>query len=246
MAYHFQPQADSSDDEQVDISAWQTGAEPKRKTPHPAPVGTTSDGGADAESSRAIGSSTSKIGSGPGNAIEVEDGDDTSEDEEEVEEEVVIDNTQDRSRDNGVERSQSRESTGSSSSVRKRKRELESFASTGFTPVNKPAAVNRPDSSEDELTLPTPPAQPFPIRSRRTASSSKDQKQTGRLVPVIPRFELDDDDLDDIVDYTKGGDVVRRVKKEFTGKDRFLTYKVEFEDRHVEEVRIGFNAFWLV
>lgn len=37
MAYHFQPQADSSDDEQVDITSWQTAARPKSAS---APVAT--------------------------------------------------------------------------------------------------------------------------------------------------------------------------------------------------------------
>jgi len=56
------------------------------------------------------------------------------------------------------------------------------------------------------------------------------------VVPVLPRFERDDED---VVDLTAGDDVVRRVLAELetTSEDGALLYRVEFEDWRVEEVR---------
>ncbi|KAK1042344.1 hypothetical protein LTS16_008952 [Friedmanniomyces endolithicus] len=56
------------------------------------------------------------------------------------------------------------------------------------------------------------------------------------VVPVLPRFERDDED---VVDLTAGDDVVRRVLAELetTSEDGALLYRVEFEDWRVEEVQ---------
>ena len=126
--------------------------------------------------------------------------------------------------------------SGDESGTRKRKRsskpEASAFVSPGFTSINRTTAASVPSSaSDDEFHTPAPPGGPRKPVSSTGASGSKRM-----LVPVIPRVQLDSEDEAKILDFTAGGDVVRRVKKESRGRGGELQYRVEFEDRHVEEV----------
>jgi hypothetical protein len=117
--------------------------------------------------------------------------------------------------------------------------------SSGFASVNKSALtqapITLPESSEDER--PTPSRLELPTRTRRTVlkSAVAEKKAARVLVPVIPRLDLDSSEADEIIDYTAGHDVVKRVKKELKRRHGDNAYVVEFEDRHVEQVSLSFQ-----
>ena len=208
MSFHFQPQADSSDEEEaVDISAWKSGAsKPVQEQPTSPPKAAL----------EMMDELANEIGDdGDGDEIGTFQGDlngDVPEAAEGQEPEAKEDQV--------------------------------SFVSSGFTSVNKPAPtqapVTLPESSEDEQ--PTPSRLELPTRTRRAASKpAVAEKSTARvLVPVIPRLDLDSSEADEIIDYTAGNDVVRRVKKELKPRRGDNIYVVEFEDRHVEQVSLPF------
>lgn len=205
MSFHFQPQADSSDEEAaVDISAWKSGGSRPAQASAPSPpeaalqimdelagqLGEEADG-------EEIGTFQGDLNGAGQQAAN----------EEESEEEV----------------------------------EEVPFVSSGFTSISKPArataTIALPDSSEDEE--PTPTQVKLPSRAKRGAAKSVTAHKDSRarvLVPVIPRVELDSSEADEIIDFTAGNDVVRRVKKEIKKRRGVVVYQVEFEDRHVEEV----------
>ena len=207
MSFHFQPQADSSDEEEaVDISAWKSGA------PKPAPAQPPSPPTAAIEIMDEL---ANEINNEDGGDEMAQFHGDLKGDAEEAEE----------VKDDGEEENEV------------------PFISPGFTTVNKPAPSQAPISlpdSEDEQ--PSPGQIKLPTRTRRAASKPVPTQKKGPrvLVPVIPRIELDSSEADEIIDFTAGRDVVRRVLKERKGRGRDIVYKVEFEDRHVEEV----SLFW--
>lgn len=59
------------------------------------------------------------------------------------------------------------------------------------------------------------------------------------LEVFIPHNEIDEEELGQFEDFTAGGDVVLRVLNEREGEDGIMAYAVEFEDRHVDEVRLA-------
>lgn len=59
---------------------------------------------------------------------------------------------------------------------------------------------------------------------------------TSTITVSVPRHELEEEDLADFEDFTTGGDVVSSVLQEQQDEDGVMTYLVEFEDQHVEEV----------
>lgn len=114
----------------------------------------------------------------------------------------------------------------SDSRKRKRQRPADTFVSSGFMSINKRASPVSVDPKKSK------PAVSGARRSRRDAAKS------GILVPVVER--IDRETLDsDVEDFTRGRRIVRMVKKEMADRDGDITYKVEFEDRHVEEVRLN-------
>lgn len=214
MSFHFQPQADSSDEEAaVDISAWKSGAAKPAQDRPPSPptaaleimdelAGQLGEEDDDDEEEEEIGTFQGDL---DGTAEPAANGDESEEEVEEV-----------------------------------------PFVSSGFTSVNKPArkqvAIALPDSSEDEQ--PTPTQVKLPSRAKRgtakpNAAQNKAAATARVLVPVIPRLDLDSSEADEIIDFTPGNDVVRRVKKEIKKKRGVSVYQVEFEDRHVEEVSLS-------
>jgi hypothetical protein len=92
------------------------------------------------------------------------------------------------------------------------------------------------DSGEDEV----PQAQqPLEVSSDSGGESDNLSVPTRKVEVVISRYELDEDERADYVDLTAGGDVVRRVLSEREDRDGVMEYTVEFEDYHVEEVRFA-------
>ena len=211
MSFHFQPQADSSDEEEaVDISAWKSGKpKPARQQPTSPPKAAL----------EIMDELANEIGTDDnGNEIGTLQGDlngDVSE---------------------AAEESEPAEEEGDQVLI----------VSSGFTSVNKSAPtqapITLPDSSEDER--PTPNRLELPTRTRRTTSkpAAAEKKAARVLVPVIPRLELDSSEADEIIDYTAGNDIVRRVKKELDRRRGDNVYVVEFEDRHVEQVSLPFRS----
>lgn len=210
MSFHFQPQADSSDEEEaVDISAWKSGnSKPAMQQRPPSP---------------------------PEAALEIMDElADQVNDEDEPEDIGTFQGDLNDAADEVVNEQEAEEVDEAE------EEEAVPFASLGFTSVNKPArpqvAITLPESSEDEQ--PTPSQMRLPTRTRRSTSkpATVNKQATRILVPVIPRLELDSSEADEIIDFTVGNDVVRRVKKELKRRRGENVYVVEFDDRHVEEV----------
>ena len=214
MSFHFQPQADSSDEEDaVNISAWKSGAPKSAQRPLLSP---------------------------PTAAIEIMDeiveainNEDEDEDDTAVFE-GDLNNRAEQSEDDKVD------------GEVEEKDKPDTIAVPAFTPVNKStrsqAPISLSESSEAELGFPENIKMQLPTRARNqtgrsTSGSSRTQKKAARvLVPVIPRLELDSSEAEEIIDFTAGSDVVRRVKREINAKYGDVVYQVEFEDRHVEEV----------
>ena len=228
MAFHFQPQADSSDeDEQVDLSSWQTGAKPPRRPSPPAAAMAVMDELADEDDGEVEDPLAAFRSGGQG----TEPGDD----DEDIEEE---DGTTDQDGKIAIDDSATPDITSSGKESKTRKRKgTTPFVSPGFTSINNPAPNSPPSSEEDALD-----ATELAPRRGRSGTGRTPVKRKARLVPIIPRVQLDSDEEAEIIDFTAGGDVVRRVKKESRGRGGDLLYKVEFEDRHVEEVR-SFDFF---
>lgn len=93
-----------------------------------------------------------------------------------------------------------------------------------------------PESGEDEV----PQAQqPLEVSSDSGEESDNLSVPTRKVEVVISRNELDEDERAEYVDLTAGGDVVRHVLSEREDGDGMMEYTVEFEDYHVEEVRFA-------
>jgi hypothetical protein len=85
----------------------------------------------------------------------------------------------------------------------------------------------------------TPQAQQSSERHSDSRDEDDDLSRSAQsLEVVVPRDELGDEDLTDCVDLTAGGDIVRRVLNEREDRDGMMEYTVEFEDYHVDEVRL--------
>ena len=131
--------------------------------------------------------------------------------------------------ENGVDESEEDdvdaiEIIGSAPVRSKRKAAQNAIFSSGFTSIN------------------------VPIPRRQTPSSDEDEVaqdlagELGKMVPMIPRSELDADARAEFEDFTTGGDVVKRVMKELKDGRANLRYKVEFEDWSVAEVSLWFSS----
>lgn len=223
MAFHFQPQADSSDDEQVDLTAWQTGARPHATV---APRAAANDPAEEehhaylqAPNSDAASPSNLESNLPDGEAVKDEDEVVSIPEipdlpEQEVEEEQADDSNNVIAFSSNNDSASSRPPTTSreQSESRKRKR---GRPSAGFTSINQRAS-------------PSPPA-----------SDKEGSAMSGRvLVPVIPRVEAEELDSD-VEDFTKGRNRVRLIKREVAGEYGEIGYVVEFKDLRLEEVCVG-------
>lgn len=59
---------------------------------------------------------------------------------------------------------------------------------------------------------------------------------TSKITVSVPHHELEEEDFADFEDFTTGGDAVSSVLQEQQDEDGVMTYLVEFEDQHVEQV----------
>jgi len=223
MSFHFQPAADSSDEDEVDLSAWQGAATKKPKAsprpPPPAPVAPTAPMYApagDEEDEDNINISTfqqpqtARSSTGP----EIVNLDDDEDDE-----------PMGLSIDGGEDKSES-ETPQIISDTRTPARSAAPRVSSGFTSINRPTRATSSRSQSAELF----------VRESRPKNKQKEKARV-KLVPIVDKAEGDDDD---VLDYTTGGDVVLLVKKELPSRRGKVRYMVEFEDFTVREVRFLF------
>lgn len=212
MAFHFEPRADSSDEEDIDLAAWQSWAKSNVKpSRQPVPVAAMrkSENGA----TNAVLRSAEQAPGPPASLREeidaIEPGIDNanvlngSNQQEEVELTAAADDSAASKRRSG--------------GGQKRKRKSPGVPSPGFTAVNKPA--------------------PAPARSSQQGPALNDPGD-GSGVVVIPSTYRDSHD--GILDFTKGRDIVRKILGELYDEDGRVLYEVEFEDRHVEKVCLSF------
>jgi len=109
------------------------------------------------------------------------------------------------------------------------------------------ARASPPRVSFTSINQPTPrPSTSTPVVEGQSASDitvavegADDEEESATrasipLVPILPRVDLIDEE---VVDFTAGDDVVRSVLQELGGDDGLMSYKVEFEDRFVDQVR---------
>jgi hypothetical protein len=215
MSFHFQAQGDSSDEEQVDLTSWQSTA--KSAGQQRAPVARVQaqtdeeiiDGQVMAELDAAIPPTAS-------GALQVDSNDEGDDAQDGGEDE--------QSEDNDIVELKVDSASESQDTRNRRSNTHWSLMQSGFTSVNQP--VSGVSSDESDRTM-----------RKNGASVSKKQR---KLVPAIPRSQLDPEEREEFQDFTAGGDVVRKVLKELKDGRRDIVYKVEFEDLHVEEVRYAF------
>ena len=231
MAFHFQPQADSSDeDDQVNLAAWQNGgSSTRRESPviPPAPVASMMSGNVEEEDESDHLGDISAWQKPPASAgrnaaddaidltEEAADGQEDDEDNEEGAPSLQIQqDLNDKASDaaSGVEGIPPSKNNGKRKPRQERENSGDFFVSPSFTSINSPALHTKTD-----------------IRGAL---------QQRKLVPVLLRVALEDMDLDDenVLDFTGGHDVVRRVMQEFKGQEGDSLYTVEFKDLHVQEV----------
>ena len=224
MSFHFQPQADSSEDEeQVDLATWQTGAAQKQKSPINAAAVDVGEEEADEEdkdeeqlSAFMDPASNDDVQAADSGANEEEDADEDEEEPQVGEDFLVLSDN-----DEVIELDSPRDASAKPG----RKRQSLPFVSPGFTSINAPVQIS---SGEDE-------------------SESQDEEievsRNGRkvVVPIVPRIQLDSEEEEEIEDFTKGGDVVRKVLKETKEGRRGVKYTVEFGDWHVEAVSFSYS-----
>ena len=222
MAFHFQPSADLSDDEdnQIDLSAWQTTTTATRKSPPPAAaIAPTFNGNAEDEEEDDADAIDMSTWASPADGVVAGAVEDVDIDVEELvaAAPVTVEQGEDGEEDK-------------SSRKRKRRSQSEVLLSSSFTSINKPIPDPTPEeeNEEDETPAPTRTSR-SPTRLRDTSG-----RRSGRLVPVVLLDSEPEDD--EIMDFTAGNDVARRVMKEVTVGKGDVRYRVEFEDRHVEEV----------
>lgn len=102
------------------------------------------------------------------------------------------------------------------------------LASGGFTSINQSAAGPSQSGAIAESPIEFPD-----IALGVDGAQDEEETVKTRLVPVLPRVDIDEEE---VVDFTAGNDVVRRVLAELESDDGALIYKVELGDWSIEEV----------
>ncbi len=208
MAFHFQPQGHSSDEEAVDLTSWKAGT---KKSSPPIPFATINGAASEDEDELVIPESL-EVDAGvlSGEQLEGDGGGERGDDDED---EVVI-----------------------ISDARARSKELDDVEDSVVTPE-----LSVTDEPDDEPFGPSftavnrskPQSRSEPVDE---SSTVEQLERNGRiLVPIITPASLEELN-DDILDFTTGSDVVRKVNGETKSRSGSYWYQVEFQDRHVEEV----------
>ncbi|KAF2768548.1 hypothetical protein EJ03DRAFT_328205 [Teratosphaeria nubilosa] len=107
---------------------------------------------------------------------------------------------------------------------------LSRATSSGFTSINRPGVAPAVESPVEE---PEFDANIAAAESDREDGDAAEQERRA-LAPMVPRVSVFEDE--GVVDMTAGDDVVQRVLEEREGGDGEMSYKVEFEDYHTEEI----------
>lgn len=226
MAFDFGAQNDSSDDEAVtDLSAWQTGAKQQHSTPprrtsgfqavnQPPPEDIAMQSTPEPEPEPApVPQAPAVAQMQPANEPTlISSGEESSSDEEEDEAPAVT------------------------TPLPLEEDEQEDDIWATMDEVVGDFAVDEEEQEEEETSQAPQPAEQYSESEEDNDVQSQDAQS---LEVVIPRDELDDEDLADIVDYTAGGDVVLRVLDEAEDSEGMMEYTVEFEDYHVDKVRFA-------
>jgi hypothetical protein len=240
MAFNFGSPNDSSDDEIVaDVSAWKAGAKPKRATPPRRTSGFQAVNQPPAEDIAMQSPEPEPIPArrsapvGQMQPIEptvISSGEESSSDAE-VEEPAPIAPTTlpIEVKDDDDDIWATVDEVAGGFAVEEEEEE----------PQAHQLAEQYSDLGEDEV----PQAQqPLWVSSDSGEDSDNLSVPTRKVEVVVSRNELDDDERADCVDFTAGGDVVRRVLFERKDRDGMMGYTVEFEDYHVEEVRFACDS----
>lgn len=102
------------------------------------------------------------------------------------------------------------------------------------------AAVDQVAEDFDALEEPKNEQQEEPVEQEEVEDSERSLSiPTQILEVVIPRDEIGDAEREECIDFTAGGDVVRRVISELQDEEGMMAYTVEFEDYHVEKVSLA-------
>lgn len=232
MAYRFDAQADSSDDDGVDLSTWR-GDVLSKLDKASATITKTATSEGDETSVSAIARPedvpalpsvenddlvfVSSNGEAENTANLSESRGEAAEGDDAEEKEVIASN---------ILRTNSAEDS-SGSRKRKRGRPSKLSLAPAFTSINKLASPTLSDVQSSKSAT-----------AQDGAPGLLQSAELGMLVPMVPRANLDDLS-DDVLDFTLGRHVVRKVKREITDSDGDIRYLVEFMDRHIEEVRMG-------
>ncbi|KAH9825833.1 PHD/FYVE-zinc-finger like domain [Teratosphaeria destructans] len=103
--------------------------------------------------------------------------------------------------------------------------------SSGFTSINRRAVASAAESPVEE---PEFDANIAAGESDHEDEGYAEEQERRALAPMVPRAAVFEDE--GVVDMTAGDDVVRRILEEREGDDGEMSYKVEFEDYHTEEI----------
>lgn len=102
------------------------------------------------------------------------------------------------------------------------------------------AAVDQVVEDFDALEEPKNKQQDEPVEQEEVEDSERSLSiPTQTLEVFIPHDEIDDAEREECIDFTAGGDVVRRVISELQDEQGMMAYTVEFEDYHVEKVSLA-------
>lgn len=121
---------------------------------------------------------------------------------------------------------------------------------SGFTSINRPSVSFAATAVDDDdaIEMPEFDANNIPVGDEDDVEDDDDEDEIvvqvpKPLVPILPRDELDEDD---VVDMTAGWDEVRRVLEELEGDDGTMVYRVELGDYSVEEVRCAISSIFFI
>lgn len=216
MSYHFQPQADSSDEEGVDLSAWKDGAKSNQsssKTQAPiAPMQSFQEASTEEDVTKFMDVANgiaAKMG---------EEADDDDDDDDEGEDGNGAIGSRRMSLD--VQDSDIEEVAATARPHERVRKQTERTVSSGFTAINAPSQRTSRSRDEEEVV------EQGPARILR------------EVVPRLVPLPLDSEELAEFEDFTSGGDVVRKVLRDLDPAGGQLQYEVEFEDLHVEKVSL--------
>ena len=213
MAFHFQPSADSSDEGEVDIAAWQGSANkarPASQAPAPAAQISSTADDYDAEEQEDVTVSGFQH-LATGSSAEAGAGDD--EDDEAMG--LSIDGKSDSPEVPSANRTPSREPT---------------FSASGFTSINQPA----PDATVESGGV--------GISTRQSRSRSSGPLGKGKLVPLVGLNGVDIDDYEDLTQDEQVVLRVKKELPDKKGMVRYMVELGDYTVREVRPTSVCGDA----